>query len=331
MKVTENNSDWFCDLCGSEKKDFENMDVSFEEHLKHHNISKEQYNTFTIKKHGGIEPLKVKLLSWTNNIEESIVSFVSQTWGPTFDLKNYSEKEIDNIVELALNGKTLPLALESIQFTFQIDNLSRAISHQLVRVRVGSSFSQKGMSDTYYGDINYIIPASIEAVEKTEEYINLMKRCSEFYKELFEAGVPFQDARYVIPHAATTSLVWSVNLLALKNFCNQRMICTQSWEMNALCKLIRREVNKVYPHLAAILKPKCEITKKCCTFGNLFEGCGKFPMDDSDRNFVFSKYQMAKNLRFDDEYRKWIKEHNSNVKKKNNYFLEIASKMDGDY
>lgn len=106
---------------------------------------------------------------------------------------------------MTLAGETLPLALESIQFTFHIDNLSRAISHQLVRVRVGSSFSQKGMSDTNYENESFIIPAAIEAVGKTDEYCELMRKNFKFYSELVNLGVPFQEARYVLPHASSTS------------------------------------------------------------------------------------------------------------------------------
>lgn len=315
-------NEWRCLLCGADSKDIDQQNITFEEHLNHHRISIAQYNDFIYKNNGGISNLKVKLLNWSNNIELSIISFISQTWGPIFDLNKFNEREIEGLVLMALEGKTLPLALESIQFTFQIDNLSRASSHQLVRVRVGSAFSQRGMSDSYYGNIQYIIPASVEMAGKTDSYIKLMNQCSEFYKELFESGVPYQDARFVIPHAASTSLVWSVNLLALKNFCAQRMSCTQSWEMNALCKMLRDEVATVYPIIANYLVPKCEVTGKCASFGNLFKGCGKFPMDDSNRKFVFDSKQMAKNLCFDDDYREWAKEYNEKVKENNNYFLE---------
>lgn len=327
-KIINEKEEWFCHICGSDSMDEGNVGLSFKQHLDNHHISIEQYNRFINELSGGTSLLRVKLLSWSNNIEEAVIAFVSQTWGPTFDLSDYSEKEIKNIVDLALNEKTLPLALESIQFTFQIENLSRAISHQLVRVRVGSSFSQLGMSDTYYGNTKYVVPASIEAVGKTNEYLELMKKCSEFYKELFDLGVTFQDARYVIPHAATTSLVWSVNLLALKNFCAQRLSCTQSWEMNALCKFIRREIAKISPQIAEILKPRCEVTKKCNSFGNLFEGCGKYPMNNSERNFVFKNFNMAKNLKFDNKYKELVKEYNKNVKHRNNYFRELANEYE---
>lgn len=318
-RTTVDNGEWICDICGAMESD--NESESFEQHIKKHKISEQQYDEFNSKK-GGVSQLRVKLLSWSNNVELAIMSYVCQTWGATFDLTSFTQNEIDGIVDMALSGKTLPLALESIQFTFQIDNLSRAISHQLVRVRVGSSFSQKGMSDTNYENESFIIPAAIEVVGKTNEYCELMRKNFIFYSELVKLGVPFQEARYVLPHASTTSLVWSVNLLSLKNFCMNRMCSTQSWEINTLCKLIKKEVKKVYPKIAKCLDSRCAFTKECHSFGNLYEGCGRYSLKDTNRKFVFSKEQMAKNIQFTEEYREMIREHNQHVKPRNNYFLE---------
>lgn len=153
----------------------------------------------------------------------------------------------------------------------------------MVRVRVGSSFSQKGMSDTNYENESFIIPAAIEAVGKTDEYCELMRKNFAFYSELVKLGVPFQEARYAFPHASVTSLVWSVNLLSLKNFCMNRMCSTQSWEINTLCKLIKIEVGRVYPKIAKYLDSRCAFTK---------------------------------------EYREMIRTHNLYVKPRNNYFLD---------
>lgn len=327
MRTTVDNGEWICDICGAMESDDESE--NFEQHIKKHKITEEQYDEFVMKK-GGVSQLRVKLLSWSNNVELAIMSFVCQTWGATFDLSSYTQDEIDGIVDMALSGKTLPLALESIQFTFQIDNLSRAISHQLVRVRVGSSFSQKGMSDTNYENESFIIPAAIEAVGKTDEYCELMRGNYKFYSELVNLGVPFQEARYVLPHASTTSLVWSVNLLSLRNFCMNRMCSTQSWEINTLCKLIKKEVKKVYPKIAKCLDSRCTFTKECHSFGNLYEGCGKYSLKDTNRKFVFSKEQMAKNIQFTEEYRDRIREHNLNVKPRNNYFLDKVSEKKND-
>ncbi|MGL5594664.1 MAG: FAD-dependent thymidylate synthase [Cetobacterium sp.] len=309
---------WQCQICGDYQSDFLDGNSTFEEHLEYHKISEEQYYNFININKGGTSKMRVKLLSYSNNIELVLISFIQQTWGPTFSLENLTDKEIENMVNLSLSGKTLSTSLEAIKFTFQIDGLSRSITHQLVRQRIGSAFSQKGMSDTYYGDIDYVIPATIEAVNKTEEYLNLTKQCNKFYKELFELGVPFQDARYIIPHGATSSIVWAVDLLSLKRFCSIRMGNFMSWEINTLAKAIREEIKQIYPKIANILKPNCENVKKCISFGNLFEGCGKFPMDK--RDYVFLALQNCKNLQFDEISKQKMLSHNQKVKYTNNFW-----------
>jgi|CXWL01.1.fsa_nt_gi thymidylate synthase (FAD) len=318
--MTQHIVSWHCKICGNFSSDFEEQEHSWEDHLKHHEISEEQYRRFTEDNSGGVSKIKVTLLSWTNNAELAILSFMNQAWGPTSTLENYADNEISQMVQMAIEGQTLPTALETINFTFQIEGISRACSHQLVRVRIGSGFSQKGMRDVYYGDIDYVIPATVEAVGKTEEYLNLMKKCSDFYQELFEAGVPYQDARFVIPHAATTTVVWTVNFLALKNFCANRLQNFMQWEINALARSLREEVRNVYPALADVLKPRCELTKSCQSFGNLFGGCGKFPLNAKHNRYVFLPEQATKNLRFDKDSVLKMAKHNETVRRTNNHW-----------
>lgn len=316
---------WICIVCGSSYNDLDEINNKLEDHIKNcHKLNLSQYRD--LKKNGiGCSRLRVRLLNYPNDIKLALISFLSQTWGPTFDLNNYSSDEISSMIDLALSGKTLSTALESINFTFQIDGLSRASSHQLVRVRIGSGFSQKGMSDAYYGDTDYIIPASIVAAGKLDEYRQNVETSINTYNDLFKSGVTYQDARFVLPHSVTTSLVWTVNYLALKNFCSKRLMRNQSWEMNALCQLIKFEIEKIYPELARNLLPLCDYSKKCCSFGNLFESCGKYPLENLHDRYVFCSSQIARNIVFDDEnYKNKIMVHNSKVKKTNNHFLLLA-------
>lgn len=319
--MIEQNFQWQCKICGNFSTDTEEKFRTWEEHLDHHKITQERYDQFIKEYLGGLTKMKVKLLSWSNNIELAIITFINQTWGATTTLDGYREQEIAMMVEMALNGETLPTVLEAIKFTFQIEGISRACSHQLVRTRIGSGFSQKGMCDVYYGDIDYVIPATIEAVGKTKEYLELMEKCSAFYRELFEAGVPFQDARFVIPQAATTTLVWTVDFLALKNFCSQRLQNFMQWEINTLARMIREEIRMVYPLCAEVLKPRCEITKTCHAFGNTFEGCGKFPLKNSHNRYVFNSEQATKNLKFDEDSVAKLAEHNKHVPKASKHWL----------
>lgn len=322
---TINEIRWECNICGASSMDSDESQRTLEKHLQvQHNLGLEEYNRLVNENKIGSSHLKVRLLNYSNDITLPIVSFLSQTWGPTFSLDNYSEDEIQGMIDVALEGKSLSTVLECIQFTFQIDGLSRASSHQLVRVRIGSGFSQKGMSDAYYGDADYVIPASIIAVGKEKEYKEAIEKSIEVYNELFKLGVTYQDARFILPHAMTTSLVWTVNFLALRNFCGKRMQRSQSWEMNMLCQLIKKEVEKIYPELAAVLVPFCEHSKKCQSFGNLFEGCGKYPLDKKHDRYVFSTDQIAHNIKFTRDYVALTSKHNEMVKPINNHFLLLA-------
>ena len=179
-RIIKNN--WMCIICASSSNDIDECGKTLEEHIQNqHGITIDKYNDF-IKKGIGASKLKVKLLNYPNDIKLPMISFLSQTWGPTFDLNEFTEDEVNNMIKIALKGKTLSTLFESLNFTFQIDGLSRASSHQLVRVRIGSGFSQKGMSDAYYGDTEYIIPASIVAVNKLDEYKS-RDYIIEFYRD----------------------------------------------------------------------------------------------------------------------------------------------------
>ena len=325
-KITKDN--WMCIICSSASHDSDEFGKTLEDHIKRqHGIDKKTYDRF-VAEGIGASKLKVKMLNYPNDIKLAMISFLSQTWGPTFNLEKYSDEEVNNMIKIALKGKTLSTVFESLNFTFQIDGLSRASSHQLVRVRIGSGFSQKGMSDAYYGDTDYIIPASIVAAGKLEEYKKAMEETRKVYIDLFKSGVAYQDARFILPHCVTTSVVWTVNFLALKNFCNKRMMRNQSWEMNALCELIKFEMEKVYPELAEILVPACDYSKKCNSFGNLFEGCGKYPLEKQHDRYVFESAQIARNIKFNDEYVEKTINHNKSVKPVNNHFLLLAQEKE---
>ena len=103
--------------------------------------------------------------------------------------------------------------IEHIQVTFAISNVSRACTHQFVRHR-HMSFSQK--SQRYVkekGQFDYIIPPTIARDETLKaKFIEFMGEISQKYLEFTEAGIPAEDARAVLPNAAASSIVASLNL-----------------------------------------------------------------------------------------------------------------------
>lgn len=149
--------------------------------------------------------------------------------------------------------------IEHIQVSFAISNVSRACTHQLVRHR-HMSFSQK--SQRYVkekGQFDYIIPPTIEKnPELKEKFDNFMGEISKLYTEFTEAGIPAEDARFVLPNAAASSMVASLNLREMIHLANLRLCTRAQYEIRILVKMMCEELVAQESWLKSYLVPKCE-------------------------------------------------------------------------
>ncbi|MDD3236632.1 MAG: FAD-dependent thymidylate synthase [Candidatus Gastranaerophilales bacterium] len=164
--------------------------------------------------------------------------------------------------------------IEHVQVSFALNNISRVCTHQLVRHR-HMSFSQK--SQRYVkekGQFDYIIPPTIEKNEEmTAKYNALMKQISQCYLEMTEAGIPAEDARFVLPNSTVTSMVASLNLRELIHLANIRLCSRAQAEIRILVKKMCDELTKEEPWLKEYLVPKCERLGYC----DEDKTCGRVP------------------------------------------------------
>ena len=148
--------------------------------------------------------------------------------------------------------------IEHVQVSFAISNVSRACTHQLVRHR-HMSFSQK--SQRYVkekGQFDYIIPPTIEKDPVLKEkFTNFMNKISDQYQEFVEAGIPAEDARFVLPNAAASSLVASLNLREMIHLANLRLCTRAQYEIRTLVKMMCDALVEQEPWLKPYLVPKC--------------------------------------------------------------------------
>ncbi|PRO42224.1 thymidylate synthase (FAD) [Bacillus sp. LLTC93] len=158
--------------------------------------------------------------------------------------------------------------LEHLTFTFAIEGVSRALLAQLTRHRVGFSFSVQSQryvkmgSGNKSGGFDYVVPEKVTTVKKsvdfgdyelTADYLfeDAMQKAQEAYDDLRRAGVPAEDARAVLPQAATTNLVMTVNLRALLDFYAKRRKGNGAQaEIADLAEALRRAVTEVEPWTA---------------------------------------------------------------------------------
>lgn len=147
--------------------------------------------------------------------------------------------------------------LEFADFTFHIEGVSRALSHQLVRHRL-ASFAQRSQRYCGENEFNYVIPNSIKNSGMLLRYENLMDTLAEWYQYFQENGIPNEDARYILPNACTTTIEVKMNLRELIHFMNERLCTRAQWEIRELARNMKECVVKQCPELEKYLVPKCE-------------------------------------------------------------------------
>ncbi len=147
---------------------------------------------------------------------------------------------------------------EFCDFTFHIEGISRALSHQLVRHRM-ASYAQRSQRYCSEDMFKYVEPKSItNNRDAVDVYEYLMKQTGEAYNKLQELGIPNEDARMVLPNACETIIEVKMNLRALMNFMNERLCTCAQWEIRELALAMKKAIVEKYPELELYLVPKCE-------------------------------------------------------------------------
>jgi len=148
--------------------------------------------------------------------------------------------------------------LEHVSFTFGIEGISRACSHQLVRHRLASYSQQSQRYVSHKARFSAVTPESIAArPDLNQRYLQLLDEIHQFYGELLDAGVPAEDARFVLPNAATTKIVVTMNGRELRHFFALRCCRRAQWEIQELAKQMLMLVKPVAPTLFAQAGPGC--------------------------------------------------------------------------
>ena len=211
----------------------------------------------------------------------------------------YSELEPQDIFDRATDGRVTPekqqelvrrviesghgSTIEHIVFTFAISGVTRTLSHQLVRHRAGLAFDQQSQRYLKYKEPSYMVPGTIADAEPglRDRFLDEMQGSLSFYEELLDAGIPGEDARFVMPNATRTNLVMTANLRALIHMSGLRLCTMAQWEFRRLFQLVRHEVFKVSPFLGSFLAPKCVPLGYCDEDRNRDEHCPIRPHKDT--------------------------------------------------
>jgi len=171
-------------------------------------------------------------------------------------------------------------ALEHASFTFAVDGVSRACTHQLVRHRVASYNQQSQRYVNFGGGDSFVVPPSVAANAEAEKvFLTAMEHARAAYDTLVELGLAEgrgkesvqEDARFVLPNAAETKIVVTMNARELRHFLQVRCCNRAQWEIRDLAWTMRGMLREVAPNLF-------EKTGPGCLYGTCPEGkmtCGR--------------------------------------------------------
>jgi len=257
---------------------------------------------------GGIknsyESIGVELVSDVRNWKSAMFTFIMGSYNNDPNkLENFepTPEEVDEIINSAIEGEALPLAMEIPTFTFKITGIDRIITHQIVRSRIGVTFSQHCTGDNDVRHLDMLLPKPIlENVSERmkQKVVNALFNIKGIYAELLdEEKISIQDARHILPQCIDTYIYMTANFMMLKNFCARRLCTNETVQMQRISTLIRKEIEeKVSPILAKHLIGICDKTKRChfrkndSVFGgSVFHPCGKFPRIDSNGKEILTE------------------------------------------
>jgi len=172
-----------------------------------------------------------------------------------------SEEDMDNLVRKVV-GLGHYSTLEHTYFYFHIV-CSRVASHQLVRHRVGVSYSQRSQRYVKEDNFDYITPPEIAKNKKAAaEYREWMEKGRKMYNKMLEEDIPAEDARFVLP-TVKTNLMVSFNARSLYHFFSLRCCTRAQWEIRSLANQMLKQVKDIAPVLFEKAGPPCEAEGRC--------------------------------------------------------------------
>ena len=167
---------------------------------------------------------------------------------------------------------------EHASFTFGIEGVSRSLLAQITRHRI-ASFSVQSQRYVALGDdengFDYVVPPRIAALgeEAEAEYHAQMAQMNAWYqtwrKRLGTGEASNEDARFVLPNAAATRMLVTMNARELLHFLSLRCCNRAQWEIRSVAWQMLALAYEAAPALfgkagPGCLRGACPEGRKCC-------------------------------------------------------------------
>ncbi len=209
--------------------------------------------------------MKVALCQYTPDPELTVALAARLCYSPASieELRErLSEADIRTLLEkiMSLGHQSV---LEHASFTFGIDGISRVTTHQLVRHRIASFSQQSQRYVSHTKRFAAVIPPTIaERPEVLARFEAQMTVLHQAYADMITAGIPAEDARYILPNATETKILVTMNARELLHFFTLRCCERAQWEIREMALKMLGLVKEVAPIIFRQAGPGC-LTGPC--------------------------------------------------------------------
>lgn len=150
--------------------------------------------------------------------------------------------------------------LEHANYSFALRNVSRVFTHELVRHRAGSAFSQESLRYVRLTDIGFRVPPALEPVR--DQVVSIVEQLEDFQVRaadelgIDEAGLPFHvkkevtsALRRLAPIGLSTDIIWTANARTLRHVIEMRTATGAEEELRLVFDQIARVMQSEAPGL----------------------------------------------------------------------------------
>ena len=216
----------------------------------------------------------VELLYHTPDPERAIATAARLCYAPVGAaelMETMPEERVCSVLSTVIGSGHLS-TLEHASYTFAVEGVSRALTHQLVRHRIASYNQQSQRYVKYSEGLSVVKPSSVSADEQASAAFDAaVDAAMEAYGRLLELGVPAEDARYLLPNAAESKIVVTMNCRELLHFFSLRCCKRAQWEIREMACRMLELARPTAPFIFADAGAPC--VRGACTEGKMT--CGE--------------------------------------------------------
>ena len=216
--------------------------------------------------------MDVTLLYHTPEPERAVATAARLCYAPVGGrelMESLTDEKIRKVLTTIMSSGHFS-TLEHASYTFAVEGVSRALTHQLVRHRLASYNQQSQRYVKFKEEPPIVRPASVDTnPEAAQAFDEAIDACWQAYDKLVQAGVPAEDARYILPNACETKIVVTMNIRELMHFFSNRCCNRAQCEIRELAWKMLELVRPTAPFIFRTAGPgcmrgACPEGKMCC-------------------------------------------------------------------